>query len=85
MIIPNFDSMGQLEFLEKEIPKWVKEKMSLVKETPQMLWKQHDGMFADPEVMLKEAMVELHSLDHKKLGKNFIYKFAGHRNSSRYK
>jgi hypothetical protein len=24
MINPNFDAMGQLEFLEKAIPKWVK-------------------------------------------------------------
>ena len=50
--------------------------MSLVKKTPEQLWKQLDDMFADPKVMLREAMDELHSLDHKKLGKNFIYKFA---------
>ena len=33
-------------------------------------------MFADPKVMLKEAMDELHSLDHRKLGDNFIHKFT---------
>ena len=76
MISPRFDSMGQLEFLERAIPKWVKERMSLVKKTPEQLWKQLDDMFADPKVMLREAMDELHSLDHKTLGKNFIYKFA---------
>ena len=55
MINPNFDSMGQLEFLEKAIPKWVKERMSLVRKTPEQLWKQLDDMFADPKVMLREA------------------------------
>ena len=33
-------------------------------------------MFGDSKVMLREAMDELHSLDHKKLGDNFIHKFA---------
>ena len=37
MITPNFDSMGQLEFLEKAIPKWVKERMSLIRKTPEQL------------------------------------------------
>ena len=68
--------MGQLEFLEKALPKWVKERMSLIRKTPEQLWKQLDDMFADPKVMLKEAMDELHSLDHRKLGDNFIHKFA---------
>ena len=39
MITPSFDSMGQLEFLEKAIPKWVKERMSLIRKTPEQLWK----------------------------------------------
>ena len=76
MITPNFDSMGQLEFLEKAIPKWVKERMSLIRKTPEQLWEQLDAMFADPKVMLREAMDELHSLDHRKLGDSFIHKFA---------
>ena len=76
MINPNFDSMGQLEFLEKAIPKWVKERMSLIRKTPEQLWEQLDAMFADPKVMLREAMDELHSLDHRKLGDSFIQKFA---------
>ena len=33
-------------------------------------------MFADPKVMLREAMDELHILDHKKLWDSFIHKFA---------
>ena len=76
MINPNFDSMGQLEFLEKAIPKWVKERMSLIRKTPEQLWEQLDAMFADPKVMLREAMDELHGLDHRKLGDSFIHKFA---------
>ena len=76
MINPNFDTMGQLEFLEKAIPKWVKERMSLIRKTPEQLWEQLDEMFADPKVMLREAMDELHSLDHRKLGDSFIHKFA---------
>ena len=76
MITPNFDSMGQLEFLEKAIPKWVKERMSMIRKTPEQLWEQLDEMFGDSKVMLREAMDELHSLDHKKLGDNFIHKFA---------
>ena len=63
MITTSFDSMGQLEFLEKAIPKWVKERMSLIRKTPEQLWKQLDDMFADPKVMLREAMDELHSVD----------------------
>ena len=76
MITPNFDSMGQLEFLEKAVPKWVKERMSLIRKTPEQLWEQLDAMFGDPKVMLREAMDELHSLDHRKLGDSFIHKFA---------
>ena len=76
MITSSFDSMGQLEFLEKAIPKKVKEKMSLVSKTPEQLWKQLDDMFADPKVMLREAMDELHSVDYRKLGDDFIPVFA---------
>ena len=76
MITPNFDSMGQLEFLEKALPKWVKERMSLIRKTPEQLWEQLEEMFGDSKVMLREAMDELHSLDYKKLGDNFIHKLA---------
>ena len=40
MITSSFDSMAQLEFLEKALPKWVKERMSLIRKTPEKLWKQ---------------------------------------------
>ena len=33
-------------------------------------------MFAGPKVMLREAIYDLHSLDHRKLGDSFIHKFA---------
>ena len=76
MITLNFDAMGQLEFLEKAIPKWVKERMSLIRKTPEQLWEQLDDMFADPKVMVREVMDELYRLDHRKLGNDFIHKFA---------
>ena len=46
----------------------------MIRKTPEQLWAQLDEMFADPKVMLREAMDELHSLDHKKLGDSFIQK-----------
>ena len=33
MITPSYDSMGQLEFLEKTIPEWLKERMYLIRKT----------------------------------------------------
>ena len=50
--------------------------MSMVKKTPEQLWEQLDEMFGDPRVMVNEAMSDLHSLDHKKLGSTFISKFS---------
>ena len=48
----------------------------MIRKTPEQLWAQLDEMFADPKVMLRVAMDELHSLDHRKLGDSFIHKFA---------
>ena len=76
MIAGSYDEMGQLEFLEIALPEKVKDKMSLVQKTTDQLWVQLDEMFADPKVMLKEAMEELHAIDAAKLGENFIAKLA---------
>ena len=76
MISPNYDSMGQLEFLEKALPQSVKDRMSLVQKTPDQLWDQLDDLFADPKTIVQEAVKELHELDAKKLGDNFVIKLA---------
>ena len=38
MINPNFDEMAQLEFLERTIPKAVRDKMSMVRKTTTQIW-----------------------------------------------
>ena len=68
MIAGSYDEMGQLEFLEKALPGKVKDKKSLIQKSKDQLWVQLDEMFADPRVMLKEAMEELHAIDASKLG-----------------
>ena len=76
MITANFDSMGQLEFLEKGLPMKVKDQMLMVQKMPTQIWSQLEEMFADPKVMIREAVEELHSLDSKQLGDNFVSRLA---------
>ena len=76
MIVSSYDEMGQLEFLEKALPSKVKDRMSMIQKSPEQLWMQLDEMFADPKIMIREAMEELHSIDAAKLGVNFISKLA---------
>ena len=63
MITGSYDPMGQLEFLEKAIPSKIKDRMSMVQKSPEQIWEQLDEMFADPKVMIRETMDEIHSLD----------------------
>ena len=76
MISNTYGAQAQLEFLEGALPERIKDRMSMVKKTPEQLWEQLDEMFGDPRVMVNEAMSDLHSLDHKKLGNSFISKFS---------
>ena len=43
----------------------------MIRKTPEHLWAQLDEMFADPRVMLREAMDKLHSLDHSFIQKSW--------------
>ena len=54
----------------------MKDRLSMVKKTPAQIWEQLDDLYGDPKVQLREAMEELHGLDHKKLGENFVTKFT---------
>ena len=76
LISNTYGAQAQLEFLEGALPERIKDRMSMVKKTPEQLWEQLDEMFGDPRVMVNEAMSDLHSLDHKKLGSSFISKFS---------
>ena len=76
LIASTYGAQAQLEFLEGALPERIKDRMSMVKKTPEQLWEQLDEMFGDPRVMVNEAMADLHSLDYKKLGNSFISKFS---------
>ena len=76
MIEDNFDAMVQLQYLEQGLPEKVRDRMSMVQKSPEQIWTQLDAMYNDPKVLVKEAVQDLHNLDKKKLGDNFIPKFA---------
>ena len=76
LVTAQFDSMAQLEYLEKGLPQKVQDKLTLVQKTPEQVWEQLDTLYADPEVVLKESVAELHALDSKKLGQEFMVRFA---------
>ena len=75
-ITNKFDEMAQLYFLEEALPQSVKEKISMVRKTPQEVWNQLDKIYKDPRVVVAEAMKDLHEVDHKKLGNRFMTRMA---------
>ena len=76
MVVSSFDEMGQLEFLEKALSKPVKDRLSMLSKTCDQIWDQLDILYNDPKIIVHEAVKELHSLDHKVLGKAFMIKFS---------
>ena len=76
LVVTQFDAMAQLEFLEKGLPQKVKDKLTLVHKTPQQVWDQLDILYADPKVVLRESVAELHGLNAKKLGDEYMVRFA---------
>ena len=69
--------MAEYQYLTHAIPKNLWNTLSHVGKTPDQIWAQLEEKFNSPKILLKETMVELHSLDWRKLGtNNFLKKFA---------
>ena len=68
MIAPFYDESSQKEYLEKALPAKVKERMSVVRKTVAQIWDQLDEWYADPKVLIRESVADLHALGKAKMG-----------------
>ena len=62
--------------ITQALPKFITENISTLSETAEQIWNHLEQKFGNPKTVANEIMTEVAAMDHKKLGKSFLPKFA---------
>ena len=75
-IAPRYEDTALHYLICQALPKSILDNISTLSDSAEDIWKHLDNKYGKSDVVAREIMGELMSLDHKKLGKSFIGKFS---------